>query len=275
MRSLFNNSFSKIKILVTHLNTVTRHFQKKTLFLGVFLLPFVSFGQNLTISSSGESGTSGTNWSTSGSNPVTITATGTADVNTSVIESYLNSGTSVMLVGSIVNVSNAVDKTAGGDATLTIRGAGTNTEGYGRAMINADVQSTSGTLNIVLWSDYNNHNRAGATAGGSATITTNGGHFWMGGSATSQGSTIWNGLTVGDGPSINAVGVTNQNAIDFSGITLNTSGGDVFMWAAPGTGGGTQGIHFHTSTSINTSTGDLILAADVLDGAPTLTSTGH
>ncbi|NGZ90179.1 beta strand repeat-containing protein, partial [Psychroflexus maritimus] len=234
-----------------------------------------SFSQTLTISNSGETGTSGNNWTASGSNPVTISSTGTADVNTSVIEGYLNAGTSVLLEGSLINVANAIDKTAGGDATLTLRAGGTDTEGYGRAQINADIESTSGALNIVLWSDYNNHNRAGATASSSATITTNGGHFWMGGSATTQGSTTWNGLTVGDGPSVNDNGSTNQNAIDFDGVTLSTSGGDVLMWAAPGDGSGTQGINFHTSSSVNTGTGDIILAADVLTGASTLTSTGH
>ncbi|WP_339622841.1 hypothetical protein [uncultured Winogradskyella sp.] len=166
--------------------------------------------QTLTINDSGETGTSGTNWSTAGSNPVIITATGNASVNTSVIEGYLNTGTSLLLEGSVINIASAIDKTAGGDATLTIRGGGTNTMGFGRAMINADVQSTSGALNIVLWSDYNNHNRAGSTVSGSPTINTNGGHFWVGGSTSAQGSTTWNGLTVGDGPSVNAVGATTQ-----------------------------------------------------------------
>ncbi|MDR9446320.1 MAG: hypothetical protein RI519_01115, partial [Balneolaceae bacterium] len=246
----------------------------------IFLLFICSstFGQTLTINDSGETGTSGTNWSISGTNPVSISTTdgdSDANVHSSVIEGYLNDGKSVRLEGSLINVASTISKTAGGDATLTIRGTGTNAEGYGRTQINADIESTSGALNIVLWSDYNNHNRAGATASSSATITTNGGHFWMGGSATAQGSTTWNGLTVGDGPSVNDNGSTNQNALDFYDVTLSTNGGDVLMWAAPGDGSGTQGINFLNSSSVNTGTGDIILAADVLDGASTLTSTGH
>jgi hypothetical protein len=70
---------------------------KITFLLIVLTFTNVSWSQSLTISSSGQTGTSGNNWSISGSNPVIITATGTANVNTSVITGYLNSGTSVVV----------------------------------------------------------------------------------------------------------------------------------------------------------------------------------
>ncbi|MFZ9237013.1 MAG: hypothetical protein ACO22X_12420, partial [Algoriphagus sp.] len=56
---------------------------KRYLLALLFLLGVSVSGlaQHLTISSSGQTGTSGTNWSTSGTNPVTITVTGTATIN--------------------------------------------------------------------------------------------------------------------------------------------------------------------------------------------------
>jgi hypothetical protein len=56
----------------------------KLLIALVALLMSVSAGgQTLNIVSNGQTGSSGTNWSVSGTNPVTITATGNANVNTS------------------------------------------------------------------------------------------------------------------------------------------------------------------------------------------------
>ena len=72
--------------------------------------------QTLTISSSGETGTTGTNWSTSGSNPVIIQTTGEGDanVNVSVITGYLNNGTSVTVTsGTDIRLSNDINKSGG------------------------------------------------------------------------------------------------------------------------------------------------------------------
>jgi hypothetical protein len=95
----------------------------------VFIVPFGIQSHHLTISSSGQIGTSGTNWSISGSNPAIITASGTANVNTPVVMDYLNSGTSVIVEnltsnGSVSLVSSsAIVKNAGGNATLTFKAA--------------------------------------------------------------------------------------------------------------------------------------------------------
>jgi hypothetical protein len=98
----------------------------KLLIALVALLMSVSAGgQTLNIVSNGQTGSSGTNWSVSGTNPVTITATGNANVNTSVVEAYLNSGVSVMVQCIISNgavvVASPISKTSGADATLTFR----------------------------------------------------------------------------------------------------------------------------------------------------------
>ena len=86
----------------------------------LFWLLFISinsFSQNLTISSLGEIGTSGTNWSSSGTNPVIITVTGTADLNTSLIDDHLNSGTNLIIHSSSgdIKLSNSILKSTGSD----------------------------------------------------------------------------------------------------------------------------------------------------------------
>ena len=89
------------------------------LFSAIFFFQSIN-GQALYLSSGGQTGTSGTNWSTSGTNPVTISVTGNANVNTSVITGYLNAGTSVIVnnsaVGTVVN--SDISKTGGASATL-------------------------------------------------------------------------------------------------------------------------------------------------------------
>lgn len=47
--------------------------RQKAIYLATLLLfSLVTHAQNLTLSSGGQTGTSGTNWSTSGTNPITI-----------------------------------------------------------------------------------------------------------------------------------------------------------------------------------------------------------
>ena len=241
----------------------------------VFGLTQLSVAQTLTISDGGQTGTSGTNWSATGTNPVIITATGTATINTSVVESYLNTGTSVLVVGDQISVSNDIEKTAGGEATITFRAAGDDISEEGRLLVYSNITSSSGALNIICWSDYNNHNKGGVSIFSGNTINTNGGHLWCGGSETTQGSTSWNGLTVGDGPSVGSDG-NNFNALDFYDVDLNTEGGDVFLWAAQGFSAGTNGLAFNGTTGeINSGTGDVILVSDAFAGGTTITSTGH
>jgi hypothetical protein len=196
---------------------------KRILFILPALLCFAFLGnaQNLTITSTGETGPSRTNWSISGTNPVTITATGDANIHPNVISGYLNNGTSVIVqiltaTGGFLDQRDVINKTAGGDATLTLRA-------NRRAMANNAISSTSGKLNVVIWSDYNNTNDGGSSITGA--ITTNGGHVWAGGSSSNGGSITWNGLTVGDGASVGASGA-NAFAFDLSG-NVTTSGGDI------------------------------------------------
>jgi autotransporter-associated beta strand protein len=101
-------------------------------FFLIFATSFIDsfFAQTLTISNSGQTGTTGTNWYVSGSNPVRIIGTQTASVNTSVIQGYINAGLDVLIfsVGEIA-IQNDLTKTNSGRLILrpgnnTISGAG-------------------------------------------------------------------------------------------------------------------------------------------------------
>jgi len=102
------------------------------------LLLFVtlySFSQTLTISNVGQIGVSGTNWTTSGTNPVTITATGTADINTSVITGYLSNNKTVKIESiAVIKVEDPIIDDANGILEIM---AGTN------IYLNASLQAGS------------------------------------------------------------------------------------------------------------------------------------
>lgn len=129
--------------------TINFLFKTGLLICALFMLNTAA-AQNLTLSNAGQTGTSGTNWSTTRTNPVTITATGTASVNTSVIEGYLNVGTSVIInntsVGTTIN-SNII-KTAGGNVSLTFRDIG-----HIKVSGNINISSGSNAMDIILWAN--------------------------------------------------------------------------------------------------------------------------
>jgi hypothetical protein len=148
---------------------------------------------------------------------------------------------------------------SGGTGTLTF-------QGHGRVQ-NSGTITTSGTgvLNLVLWSDFDNSNNDGGVSH-FGTISTNGGHVWMGGSSSNGGSYTWNGLTVGDGPSIGTTGF-NNNGLDLFG-NITTAGGDFLAWAGNGASSSNfQGIANDGSGDVvNVGTGDIILITDAVSG---------
>ncbi|MEY3499193.1 MAG: hypothetical protein RL308_862, partial [Bacteroidota bacterium] len=108
----------------------------------IFLISTIASAQNLTISSSGQTGPSGTNWSISGN---TLTVTGTANIAASVIESKLASS-SLSIQGNstsfAVSISQNITSTSSGNG-LTI-GAANNT---GNVLFNNAV-SLAGAVTI-------------------------------------------------------------------------------------------------------------------------------
>jgi autotransporter-associated beta strand protein len=166
-------------------------------------------------------------------------------------------------IGSFITTSATISKTAG-TGTLLV-------QSHGRITTSTITASGTGVLNVVLWSDFDNSNNDGGS-GFSGAMTTNGGHVWIGGSNSNGGSYTWNGLTVGDGPSIGSSN-NNANALDlFSEVTTN--GGDFFAWAGNGVNGGTNGIASNGTRIINTGSGDITFIAPSTSGTIQLISTG-
>jgi len=233
----------------------------------------------ITVNAGAQSGTGGT-WLIDPYAYMINTAQAAAIVGNA--SSGLDSGTSVTVDTSVnnttygssgnsadtgqINVASAIAKTSGGNATLTLKAARD-------VMVSAPISSTVGKLNVVLWSDYDHTLDGGVRI--NANITTNGGNFWAGSSASSGGSSIWNGLTVGNGPSNGGVNA-NWNAFDLFG-NINTGGGDALLWAGAGYNGGINGIGVGT-VSITTGAGNLTLLTNTVgtttSGTLTLNSTG-
>ena len=190
----------------------------------------------------------------------------------SVLSAFTSSATGDILLkgisntGSCINVAAAITKTAG-TGTLTM-------QGYGRVNISSAILATSpGSLNVIMWSDFEGDNGGGgSTISSGGSISTNGGHVWIGGSNANGGSYTWNGLTVGDGPSTGVSG-GNCNAVDLFG-PITTANGDVLLWASNNGGCGLSGIQSTGSQHINAGSGDITFISDQTGGTIELTSTG-
>ncbi|MFN4915058.1 MAG: autotransporter-associated beta strand repeat-containing protein, partial [Sphingomonadales bacterium] len=186
--------------------------------------------------------------------------------------SITSSGTGDIFLKGIANSNGSVN--IGAVSITKIGGTGTLTlQANGRAINSGTIAATgTGVLNVVIWSDFDGDNVGGGSSLSAGSISTNGGHVWVGGSNSNGGSYTWNGLTVGDGPSTGASG-SNCNALDlFSPITTN--GGDVLLWAGNNGGCGTNGIASDAARHINAGSGDITLIALQTGGTIQLTSTG-
>ena len=213
-----------------------------------------AFGQDLTISSSGQTGTSGTNWSISGN---TLTVSGTANVNASVIENHLNGGNDLHVdvsTGSVTCLQN-IAYTGATTQTLTVNTKRTQTW-------NGTVSATgSGALNLVLGS---NNNGNSGPININQNISTNGGHFFIAGGWTSSGTTTWNGLTVPSGQANNYT--AGEEGINVSSCAINTNGGDLLFKGRSYYSGSTPseeyGIYLNSCT-ITTGAGNQEYVGDI------------
>ncbi|MFM8489092.1 MAG: hypothetical protein ACKOCH_22395, partial [Bacteroidota bacterium] len=147
--------------------------------------------------------------------------------------------------------NNATITKSGGTGTLTM-------QGHARVTNTGTITTSgSGVLNVVFWSDFDNTNNDGGVSN-LGSISTNGGHVWMGGSNSNGGSYTWNGLTVGDGPSIGGAGY-NAFALDLMGH-VTTNGGDLLLWAGNATT--INGIGTNAGWIVDVGAGDIILITD-------------
>ncbi len=198
--------------------------------------------RNVTISTGANSNQSG---------DPTFSATGdNAVVNTTSIQTDLNAGTNVEVntgatgaqAGNIT-VSNAVTKTAGGDATLMLKAANDIT-------VNAAISSSSNKLNIVLNSDSDASGAGGIVV--AAALTSNGGNITLGGGNGSITGVV-----------LNADGTVNTAAVGFArgdagsaygvyinGVTVNAGGGNVVINGIANTSNaaGQYGVYVNAGT---------------------------
>jgi hypothetical protein len=201
--------------------------------------------QNLTISSSGQTGTSGTNWSISG-NTLNVAASGSANIHPNVISNHLNS------VGNLTVVlpwQISVIRQCSIDGTITYTGSATRTLTF---LIANDIFITTpnqsitatgtGALNVVL--------RAANSGGVSPdngrisirqnnTINTNGGHLWIGGGSV---DVTWNGLTVGN--HFARTWEDNVPGLWIENSTLNTNGGNVYLAGLSHNSSANSGVNY-------------------------------
>ncbi|MCA9212612.1 MAG: filamentous hemagglutinin N-terminal domain-containing protein [Planctomycetales bacterium] len=144
------------------------------------------------------------------------------------------------------------------------------------------VDITTDGGNAIAWASTDGGNVDGYVylADGSS-ITTGGGHVWLGGSTSKatpgtlvgDGTTTWNGLTVGNGYAVSGSGVTVPNGPDWrAGIGLAnaniaTGGGDFYAagmdlnTVGGGAGGGSGIVHGGTNGSINAGSGSIEMNA--------------
>ncbi len=185
-----------------------------------------------------------------------------AIVDVATINAALDSGTNVTVItGSVgadagnINVNSAVSKTAGTDATFTLRAAN-------NINVNATIGSTSGHLNVDLQANANgagnvDPNSAAGDVTLGAAITTNGGTFSSSGVNYTQsaGGTI---ATGGGNATINHTGnVVIGDTLATAGGMFNSSGVNYTQNSGGSitTGGGNATINHTGNVSINDTLG--------------------
>jgi filamentous hemagglutinin family protein len=212
---------------------------------------------NITI----QNGGADTNVSCSGGSPNTCSTTDdNAIVTDATINTSLNAGTDVTIQTSTggantqagdINVAagTTISKTAGGDATLTLK-AHNSILFNGTSGSHVNVSSSSGKLNVVLNSDTNQGADAGAGGAINLTytdVTSNGGNITLGGGA--------NPATTG------ALGtVANNDGIVLSGSTLTSGAGAISLRGRGRSIGGTAnlwGVALDTGSQVSTTSGNI------------------
>ena len=231
--------------------------EKTVFFLVVFLnFSYGLFAQNLTISTSGETGTSGTNWSITG-NVLQIASSGTAAIHPSVITNHLtNTGDLVVDLPYVnvlrnLNISDNINYTGSTNRSLTFKSATDIIVANG-----VSISATNASLDMVLRAAVNVGQR-GAIILNAPVINTNGGHFWAGGGST---DVIWNGLTVGD--TYARTWTNGECGLSLIGGSVTTNGGEILMKGFSYYSGSTMSFNNGLkldNTSISSNSGSIFL----------------
>jgi autotransporter-associated beta strand protein len=194
----------------------------------VFIALFVTsgFAQHLTISTGGQTGTSGTNWSITG-DTLNVGASGSATIDPSVITNHLSNVGDLTVIlpwqsgtPRNMNINASISYTGGTNRTLTLNCA--NDMVFANA---TGITSSTASLNVVLRTALNvgDPDRGYIQMNG-VTIQTKGGHFWAGGGPTAA---TWNGLTVGN--SLARTWSDDIPGIAVVGSSITTKGGNLYL----------------------------------------------
>jgi hypothetical protein len=232
-----------------------------------FLLTQAINAQNLTISNAGETGTSGTNWSIVGNELLVSSLNSNASVHPSVIENHLlNNGDLIITLPWIdginrnIVISNSISYVGANQRSLTFKSA--------NAIIissSTSISATSASLNLVFRAGMNTAStnpESGKIQFNSATISTNGGHVWIGGGQT---DTTWNALQVGNTKA--KTFSENESGVLISNCTIATNGGNLSINGISHvvqtiSGTANQGVLIENS-NINSGAGSILIDGQV------------
>jgi filamentous hemagglutinin family protein len=193
---------------------------------------------NITINTTADTNVSGS--------PDFVTTNDKAVVTVASILAALDAGTNVSVTTGTaggnsqsgdITVASAIGKTAGGDATLTLKARNTIT-------VNANISSTSNKLHVTLWSDSDNSGLGGITIT-NAAITTNGGNVTMGGGAD---------------PTANPARGTSTFGVQLNNGDISTGAGNISIRGRGEPGGASNiGVYVLGGSVLQTTSGDISL----------------
>jgi autotransporter-associated beta strand protein len=203
-------------------------------------------------------GTLSTNAYTFGSSLTGLTLGRDGNTATITVNSPLSIAGPISIYGGTINLNADITSTAA-NASVLFKSAGDIAQAT-----NVDVLTAGGST--VYWANSDGGNSAGMVLlDTGATITTQGGHVWLGGSATANGQTTWHGLTVGDGYAASGSTVHFAGGADWQGgivlkrSQISSAGGDVSLYGY-GAAGGSGFVNFD-NTTINAGTGQILINA--------------
>lgn len=214
--------------------------------------------QTLSISSNGQTGTLGANWSITGT---TLTVTGTANIQASVIETALSSGNLTVVAGDI-QVSQ--DITSNTTNVLTLKASGTI-----EIHDNTGIKTNGGDL--ILWSNSDNVNGGNVLTGQNVTLdsrqgvaSTGGGHIHIAGGSDSNSDGFPDDATAGIGNFTggSAYGILFGNSAG-SGVQLLSGGGNITLIGGVdgnfNSGANSHGIGFYPGYTVDAGAGSISL----------------
>lgn len=201
-------------------------------------------------------------------------AIGTNQVDVANINTVLNNGTNVTITTNIggtdegninQNADAPIQKTAGGDATLTL-------DADKDIILRAPISSSSGKLNLNLNADADNNGDGiiGINIDTGAPISTLGGNIFFKGASNRDGG---QGINIGKsridsgGGTITFNGTATGTGIDAMGIWINetiaSGGGDIILIGnATGNGANARGINLQGPGTITSGGGNIILTGN-------------